>query len=152
MLTGSSRNTLDAKGRLAIPAKWRSVIEADKEGDDTFVWITPGLEDNLHVYPRSTWLKLAAELSTFSPFDADASRVKADFFGRAERVKVDKARRVLVPEQLREAAGIDKEVVIVGGFDLLYLWSAERYDKRTPSSTSELFGAVQKTRSAAQDR
>lgn len=143
MLTGSSRNTLDAKGRLAVPAKWRDFIAADKEGEDVHVWVAPGMEDNLHIYPRRTWLRLAAEMDKFSPFDADAARLRADFFGRAEMVKMDKAGRVLIPEELRSKARIDKDVVIVGAYDQLYVWSAERYHARKPASTAELFSALQ---------
>ena len=139
---GSTRNSLDAKWRLAIPAKFRPDIDADREGEETYAWVTLGLDDNLHIYPRSTFMAMSDELSTMSNWDPNAAKVRSQFYGSAEQVKMDRAGRITIPETLREQAGIDREVVLVGAHNYLELWSAERYDERGKPDMKELFSSI----------
>lgn len=141
MFLGVSRHTLDAKGRLSIPAKFRDGLK------DAQFALTPGLHENLHIYPAKTWETITEELATASPFDLEAAELKGEFFGAGEMGKLDGASRVLIPQHLRDFAGLDKEVVIVGANDHLQVWSAARYDQRTRPSMQELFRNVEARRS-----
>jgi MraZ protein len=136
MFFGTSRHTLDAKGRLSIPAKFREPL---KGGDFA---ITPGLHDNLHIYPADSWRKMTEELAETSPFDLDVADLKGDFFGMAEMAKLDGAGRVLIPQNLREISKLKVEVVIRGAQDHLEVWSADVYDKRQTRPIQELFASV----------
>lgn len=136
MFLGVSRHTLDVKGRLSIPAKFREPLSEAQFA------ITPGLHENLHIYPAKSWEKITANLSAASPFDLEAAEIKGELFGMGEMGKLDAAGRVLIPQHLREEAGLDKEVVIVGAHDHLQVWSAKRYERRERKSIQELFSAL----------
>jgi MraZ protein len=143
MFLGTSRHTLDAKGRVSIPAKFRDPLKASEFA------ITPGLHENLHIYPADTWRKMTEELSETSPFDLAVADLKGDFFGMGEMAKLDGAGRVLIPQNLRELVGLKGDVVIVGAQDHLQVWSADLYDKRERRSMQELFANVAARRQEA---
>ena len=107
MLLGEFNHSIDEKGRLIIPAKLRDDL------GDSFV-ICNGLEGCLFVYSQEEWNKFVAELETLPRMSKDARIFKRYFFGSASEGSFDKQGRVLVPPSLRKAAGLEKDVVLVG--------------------------------------
>ena len=127
MLLGEFNHSIDEKGRLIIPAKLRDDL------GESFV-ICNGLEGCLFVYSQDEWNQFVAELNTLPRMNKDARIFKRYFFGSASEGSFDKQGRVLVPPTLRNAAGLEKDVVLVGVLDRVELWDKERWDERNQIS------------------
>ena len=115
---GVSELVLDAKGRLAIPARHREGLA----GIDGRVIITADHGGCLLIYPLADWHPIEARLMALSSFDDKIRALQRLIVGHADEVDVDAAGRVLVPPALRRYAGLDKRVVLVGQGRKLELW------------------------------
>ncbi len=122
MFMGEYSHSLDAKGRLIIPAKFREKL------GETFV-ITRSLDKCLCIYDSDEWEKFAAKLEEL-PYNAAKQRKLTRYFlsGAAE-AETDKQGRVLIPQNLRNAAGIDRDVVLVGAGRMIEIWSRELWEE-----------------------
>ncbi|GHU88689.1 transcriptional regulator MraZ [Clostridia bacterium] len=120
MLYGTHRHTIDAKGRLFVPAKFRAEL-----GERFFVSIGSGC---LIAFLDDEWWRLEAKLSTNNDLAAFAS----EFFSMTEQCEPDAQGRVLIPQNLREYAGLKKDVVFAGKSRRAQIWDAERWDARKP--------------------
>ena len=116
-LTGQFSHTIDAKGRLFIPASLR------KELGQTF-HVTVGQDHCLSVYSDESWAAFMARLKELSYNEVKKLRA---LFAYAADCEPDSQGRILIPAKLREYAGLTKEVVVVGSFDRAEIWSAERW-------------------------
>ena len=114
-------HTVDAKGRLIVPAKFREVL------GDAFV-ICKGLDHCLYIYSNEDWESFAKQLSSL-PLTNKAAREFVRFFlAGACPVEVDKLGRILVPSSLRSFAGLDKDVVLAGVGHRIEVWSKEKWE------------------------
>lgn len=114
-------HTVDAKGRLIVPAKFREVL------GDAFV-ICKGLDHCLYIYSNEDWENFAKQLSSL-PLTNKAAREFVRFFlAGASPVEVDKLGRILVPASLRSFAGLDKDVVLAGVGHRIEVWSKEKWE------------------------
>ena len=130
MFIGEYSHTIDDKGRLAVPKKFR----LDLEGGAV---VTRGLDHCLFLYTRNEWLKLAEKLANL-PFAQSNSRAFARLMlAGAMDVEVDKQGRIILPEYLREFSGIKKEVVIAGLYNRLEIWNAEEWEKYKEKTEKE---------------
>jgi MraZ protein len=118
---GASALALDAKGRMAIPARHRDVLQALCEGQLT---VTKHPEGCLMVFPRPAWETFRDKVAALP---MSASGWKRVFLGNAMDVEIDGASRVLVSPELRAAAGLSKEVMLLGMGSHFELWDAQRY-------------------------
>ncbi|MDE2401270.1 MAG: division/cell wall cluster transcriptional repressor MraZ [Burkholderiales bacterium] len=118
---GASALTLDAKGRMAVPARHRDVLQALCEGQLT---LTKHPEGCLMVFPRPAWETFRDKVAALP---MSASGWKRIFLGNAMDVDIDGASRVLVSPELRAAAGLTKEVMLLGMGSHFELWDAQRY-------------------------
>lgn len=120
MLIGEYTHTIDPKKRLSLPAKWR------KELGKTVV-VTRGLDNCLFVYPNSAWQEITKKVSQLS-FGSEATRSFNRFFlSGAVEVDVDKLGRILLPDFLKEFAGLDSKVALAGVHDRVEIWDEERW-------------------------
>lgn len=131
MLLGEYRHSIDEKGRLIIPAKLRDEL------GDSFV-ICNGLEGCLFVYSQEEWNKFVAELESLPRMNKDARRFKRYFFGSASEGTFDKQGRVLIPPALRQAAELEKDVVLVGVQDRVEIWNRDLWDDSKDISEEDL--------------
>jgi len=116
VFTGEFQHTLDVKGRVIIPSRLRESL------GDRFV-VTRGLDQCLFVYPAAEWVRLEQKLKQL-PFTRSDSRAFARlFFSGAMEVEADKQGRVLIPQNLRDYAGIEKEVMFIGVSNRVEIWS-----------------------------
>lgn len=127
-LQGRSQNAVDDKGRVLLPVKMRRALMGDDERDP--VYMTRGFEDCLAVYPRKRWDDLQAMISDLNPFDPRARAFTRLFVGDSEEVFPDGQKRVKLPAFLREMAGIEDKVLVVGTGDRIELWNPERYEAK----------------------
>ena len=118
---GASALTLDAKGRMAVPARHRDALQALCEGQLT---ITKHPDGCLMVFPRSSWETFRDKVAALP---MSASGWKRIFLGNAMDVEMDSSARVLVSPELRAAAGITKDVMLLGMGSHFEFWDAERY-------------------------
>jgi MraZ protein len=116
MFLGQYRHSIDEKGRLTIPARFRAELA-------TGAYITQGFERNLLVYTTTSYEHLAAQTNMLSTTNAEARDVRRMIFGRASGVSLDSAGRILIPGFLREFAGLDSEAEVVGAGVYFEIWS-----------------------------
>ncbi|HEB30841.1 hypothetical protein LCGC14_1997850 [marine sediment metagenome] len=126
MFIGEYKHTLDDKGRIAIPAKLRY----SKVGEEEFWVATKGFDHCLFVYPKNEWgviVKALNERLTFTKKD-DRSFLRM-FVSPANEQAVDKQGRIALPLSLREYAGVQRDVVILGAINRIEIWSEENWNK-----------------------
>lgn len=121
MLIGEYRHNLDPKKRVAIPAKFRKEI-----GDK--VIITRGQDQCLFVYTMQEWEKVAEKLSGLPTGPADTRNFVRLFLSGATDVEIDALGRVLIPDNLKQFAGLKEKVVIVGVYRRLEIWNEENWE------------------------
>lgn len=120
MFMGTYGHSIDAKGRVIVPAKFREVL------GDSFV-VTLGLDGCLFVYPEEEWEDFVKQLKEL-PGSKEARKLQRYFMAGAAPCDVDKQGRVLIPSNLREKVGLDKDVVFVGVMSKIEIWSKERWE------------------------
>lgn len=121
MFMGEYNHSIDAKGRIIVPAKFRETL------GDEFV-VTLGLDGCLFVYPNEEWLNFVSELKNL-PGSKEARQLQRYFMAGAASCEVDKQGRILIPTKLRIQAGLEKEVVFVGVLSKIEIWSKERWEE-----------------------
>ena len=122
MFIGEYTHTIDQKGRLAIPAKFRSAFQKGAV-------VTRGLDNCLFLYTLDEWKKLADKLVELPISKANTRAFARLMLAGAMDVELDKQGRLIVPEYLRSYSNIKKNVVITGLYNRLELWSEDVWDK-----------------------
>ena len=121
MFMGEYNHTIDAKGRLIVPSKFRETL------GDTFV-VTKGLDGCLFVYDNKEWNAFEEKLKSLPLTNKEARQFARFFLAGAAEVEVDKQGRILVPNILREFAQISRDVVLIGVASRIEIWSKERFE------------------------
>ena len=119
---GEYNHTIDAKGRLIIPSKFRETL------GDEFV-VTKGLDGCLFVYDNNEWSAFEEKLKSLPLTNKDARQFVRFFLAGATLAEVDKQGRILVPANLRQFAGLEKEVVLVGVASRVEIWSKAKWEE-----------------------
>ena len=120
MFMGEYNHTIDAKGRLIVPSKFREQL------GNEFV-ITKGLDGCLFVYSNEEWQNIEKSFREKPLTSKDARKFMRFFFAGAATCEVDKQGRILIPNNLREYAGIEKDVVSVGVLSRVEIWSKDKW-------------------------
>jgi len=116
VFTGEFHHALDGKGRVIVPSRLREGL------GDSFV-ITRGLDHCLFAYPNSEWVRLEQKMKQLPITRKDSRAFMRLFFSGAIEVEADKQGRVLIPQNLREYAGIDKDIIFIGVSSRVEIWS-----------------------------
>jgi len=124
MFLGRYAHTVDAKGRLAIPARFREELAAG-------VVLTRGIDRCLALYPMATWLPLAEKVSGLPITDPDARTFRRMVFAEAVDLELDAQGRILLPPELRQYAEIDRDAYVVGVNTSIEIWSPSRWDAQS---------------------
>ena len=131
MFKGLSNISVDAKGRLAIPAKYRERLQEMSDGD-LVITIDPtnkNAESCLLVYPLGEWEQIQAKIDKLSSFDSRSRKVQRLLVGHADDVAMDASGRVLLNAELRAYAGIEKKAVLIGQGKKFELWNEETWQQ-----------------------
>ncbi len=134
MFLGQYEHSLDEKSRIIMPAKFREDL------GDSFI-ITLGLDKCLFVYPMVEWEKLSQNLQNLPFGKKDARAFKRTLASRAMVCNFDQQGRVVIVKQLRDYAGIEKNVMIIGVFERIEIWDWEKwngYSQETEQSYEEI--------------
>ena len=121
MLMGSYQNSIDAKNRFSVPAKFR-----DDLGQTCI--LAKGLDKCLVIYPMDTWEHQQKELAKLPRSDERARAFLRYTYASALDCEIDKQGRIVLPEQWRLYAGIEKDLVTIGMLDRIEIWSKDVYD------------------------
>jgi len=120
MFLGEFEHTMDDKGRVAIPARYRESLGV------RFV-LTKGFDQCLQAFPQTMWDKLATNIDRLPLGDPQVRHARRFIFAAAAEVEFDRQGRILIPQNLRDYAGLVQEVVIAGMNSYFELWSAQRW-------------------------
>ncbi len=134
MFIGEFHHTLDDKGRLAIPIKFRAKLCQGAV-------VTRGLDRSLFLYPAAEWQILAAKIAALPLGQADTRAFARLMLSGAMDTELDKTGRVNIPEYLRVYAGLNKAVVVTGLFDRLEIWDEkawEEYSAKTEGASNDI--------------
>lgn len=122
MFMGEYSHSIDAKGRLIVPSKFREQL------GDQFV-VTKGLDGCLFVYPDDEWKSIEEKFRSVPLTTKDARKFSRFFFAGAASCEIDKQGRILLPQILREFAGLEKDVVLVGVLSRIEIWSKDKWQE-----------------------
>ncbi|HEX2518118.1 MAG TPA: division/cell wall cluster transcriptional repressor MraZ [Castellaniella sp.] len=136
MFQGSSALTLDAKGRMSIPARHRDVLLATEEGRLT---LTRHPDGCLMLYPRSIWETKREQIAALP---ASARALQRLLLGSAQDVEMDGAGRILVSPELRAAAGLEREVMLLGLGSNFELWDRPTWEARSIDDVNKLDASI----------
>lgn len=141
MFYGEFQHTIDPKGRIIIPSAFREELNVK-------FMITKGLEECLFIFSMPRWNSLVEKLETLPLSNNNARSFTRFFFSSAAQCEMDKNYRILVPQELRNHAKLEKDVSIVGVGNRVEVWSKEKWeayingDSLTPDSLSETFAML----------
>jgi len=141
LLTGEFAHTMDAKGRIKLPAAWEHEL-ADK------FMVTRGTGRMLFIFSMEQWALFTKKLMELPLMDKNAQALRRIFGAGARECEVDNQGRFLIPQRLREYANLSKEVIIAGAFTWGEIWNAEaweQYDQQYADGASEDFMNLMQT-------
>ncbi|HRN66821.1 MAG TPA: division/cell wall cluster transcriptional repressor MraZ [Promineifilum sp.] len=130
MFLGEYRHTIDDKGRLTIPAKYRGLLAAG-------MVVTRGFDRNLMAFSMEGWEELATRVKSLPWSDPSAREFRRRVFSGAIDLVPDRQGRVLLPPYLREFANIDSDVVITGMLDHLEIWNSDAWEPVREAAESD---------------
>ena len=127
MFLGEYKHSLDAKGRISIPVKFRAEL-------GTTAIVTKGLEGCLSLYPKMVWEQTAQRIASLPISSASARSFSRLMLSGAMEVEIDKLGRALLPGYLREYAGIEGEAVFAGLYNRVEIWDKRSWEQTTKDS------------------
>lgn len=131
MLIGEYEHSLDPKGRVIFPVKLRESL------GEEFV-VTKGLQNCLFVYGKEEWEVLTQKINALPM--SKAGNLQRFLFSSAALVETDKQGRILIPANLREYAGLEKDIVIIGASIRAEIWNKERWQDACSQLTADMIG------------
>jgi len=134
MFLGEYSYNIDDKKRLALPVRFRSSL-----GKNAF--ITKGLDGCLWVFPAKDWEVFAKKISEMPLTQADARGFSRNMLAGAMEVSLDRLGRILIPDYLKESAGLSKKVVVAGLYNRIEIWDANKW-KLYKTKTEKAAGAI----------
>lgn len=137
MFFGRFGHTIDEKGRLTVPSKYRATL-------DKGLVVTRGIDHCLYIFPLEEWQRLEPKFQQLLITDADSRHFISFMFSEACDCVPDKQGRVLIPSELREYASLDGDVVVTGSFNHLEVWNVDTYRAAKAAMESDPQGLAQR--------
>ncbi|MGZ5247175.1 MAG: division/cell wall cluster transcriptional repressor MraZ [Flavitalea sp.] len=136
---GEYEATVDAKGRVLLPAGFKKQLP---EGDNAQFVINRGFEKCLTLYPNSSWEPIFTEISKLNDFDPKVREFRRIFLNGATTLELDSAGRLLIPQNLKAHAGIEKDIVLVSAVNKIEIWDKNKYQQFFESYSPESFSGL----------
>lgn len=130
MFIGEFNHTVDNKGRVSLPARFRDELS-------TTFYITKGMEGCLFIYDESEWKAMDEKIKRLRLTSKAARNFSRQFYGQADQLSCDRQGRFLIPPALRAYAEIEKEVVILGVSNRIEVWSKAHWDSYADQETMD---------------
>jgi len=139
MFRGQYEHTMDAKGRVSLPARYREVLtEMDVEGRNAGrVILTRNFEKSLELYPLDKWLNFEEKVRSLPQFDPYVQRVLRVFVAGAVECTLDSHGRLLVPKSMRDFASLERDIVWVGQLEKIQMWSKPSWDSAVDAALED---------------
>lgn len=141
MFQGHTNTSIDEKGRLIIPAKFRRHILPETNnilnvtlGRDTCIWLFPSYE----------WTKVLKTVQSTNPYTGDEVSMRRQMLFHADELSIDSQHRILIPQDLLKIAGIKKEILLIGQLERIEVWDPAVYDKYIAGENESYEGVMQK--------
>lgn len=131
MFLGEHRHTLDAKGRISLPAKFRNALTGP-------LVVMKGFEGCLYVIPTSDWEGSMGRVLGSNDFDPRVREVRRVLMSGSTQVELDSAGRVSIPLALRQHADLDKEVAVIGNGERIELWDAKTWEQYSSEASKSI--------------
>ena len=139
---GEYEATLDAKGRFLLPAGFKRQLP---DGENTRFVINRGFEKCLSLYPIQSWQPLYDQISSLNDFDPKVREFRRYFLNGAIEVEPDSAGRILIPQNLKDYAGLGKDLVLAAAVNKIEIWDKEKYQKFFESYSPDDFSSLAQT-------
>jgi MraZ protein len=136
---GEYEATLDPKGRFLLPVGFKKQLPED--GNAQFV-IARGFEKCLSLYPIKSWEPIFEAISGLNDFDPKVREFRRYFLNGATQMELDSAGRLLVPQNLKEYAGLEKDIVLVSAVNKIEIWDTKKYKQFFETYSSETFSSL----------
>ena len=136
---GEYEVTLDTKGRFLVPAGLKKQLP---EGEANAFVINRGFEKCLTMYPLQSWEPIFSNISKLNDFDPKVREFRRRFLNGAIQMELDSAGRLLVPKNLMEHAGLEKDIVLVSAVNKLEIWDKVKYQQFFDSFSTEAFSSL----------
>jgi MraZ protein len=136
---GEYEATLDSKGRFLLPVGFKKQLP--ETGSASFV-LNRGFETCLSLYPMSSWEPIFARISQLNDFDPEVRQFRRYFLNGATIVELDSAGRLLIPPNLKEHAGLEKDLVLTAAVHKIEIWDKSKYQQFFESFSPEAFSSL----------
>ena len=139
--TGEHECKLDAKGRLVLPSRLKSVLpEASKKS----IIVRKGFESNLILYPITEFQNIYTRINSLNEFSSEQRKLKRNLFSGISQVDFDSNGRFLIPKNMISHRGIEKEVILIGVGNIIELWNPMTYKNNLIKDSKEFSSLAQK--------
>jgi len=138
MFRGFSKISIDSKGRLAIPSRYRALV-LDQALNNLVITLNP-LDRSLWLYPLPEWELIEDKLTTLSDFDKQSRRTKQMMRGYANDCQLDSQGRILIPKELRGYAELSRQAVILGQGNKFEIWNEKSWEKQRDDWLESIMG------------
>ncbi|MFL7812304.1 MAG: division/cell wall cluster transcriptional repressor MraZ [Anaerolineales bacterium] len=140
MFLGQYRHSLDDKGRMIVPARFRDLLNGP-------IYLTQGFDQNLRVLPEAAFVSIYERVTEMSTTNPTARQLRRLIFSTAQQVDIDANGRILIPKYLRDVAHLDDEAIVVGVGEALEIWSPAAWETQNEllqdaESNAERFAAL----------
>lgn len=140
MFRGAFEHTMDEKGRLSIPSKYREVLETSSDGE---LVVTVDPDRCLSAYPLPEWQEIEAKLGEQSMLRREVRQLERFLVGNAVECTLDRHGRILVPNTLRSFAGLDRDVVVAGQIKKFEIWDQDQWSQQQQQCLDSMDGAME---------
>lgn len=127
MFRGAAKLNLDAKGRLAIPTRYRDAL---RDSCESRLVVTVDRDRCLLLYPQPEWLEIERKLINLPTFNKKVRAIQRLYIGNAQEVELDAQGRILIPPDLRQFASLDKRVALVGQGNKFEIWCEDVWNEQ----------------------
>ncbi len=141
MFQGHSNTTIDEKGRIIVPAKFRKHILPEANG---VLNVTLGRDKCVWLFPSYEWTKVLQTVQSTNPFTTDEVSMRRQMLYYADDLTVDSQHRILIPQEMLKIVGIKKDVLLLGQIERIEVWNPEAYEKYLKDSPESYEGVMQK--------
>ncbi len=138
---GEFESTMDVKGRFLLPSAVKKQLP---EGGSEHFIINRGFEKCLSLYPMKSWKPIFSEISDLNDFEPKVRQFRRYFLNGATQVELDSANRLLIPKNLMEYAGLEKDIVLVSAVNKIEIWDKNKYRQFFETFSPEAFSNLAK--------
>lgn len=131
---GQASYSVDSKGRVAIPAKMRNVLNPEANGTFT---VTRGFEKCIFLYPLDRWKVMEQEIGALSTYDREARAFTRRIMMWADEVALDGQGRIILPKPLTDFADVTDRALILGAYDRLEIWDPDTFERYLNEETTD---------------